>query len=832
MKLRAVIFISVLTLIFGITANAATRTVTKSTNSNDGVCNADCSLREAVSVANSGDTVVFDSNLIGQTFTLGGDNIEIDENITIDGNIDGVNVAFLSGSNTSRHFLIKPLASLTLKNMILAQGNGTGSGIVNSGGSIEVSNFGFLHLDRVAIRGNTSGGTAGAIKFNGNTPTNPSIINSSITGNTARSAPAIYNEVNLHIANTTISGNRVINPDVNGWGAIANFGNLYMRNCTVVNNEGKNGGGIVAFSGFNPNTNDNEFTNLGNTIVAENTATDSGQDILYFSNMVSVGGNLIGNTNTIPGGIFVQTNDAVNLNSLVAPINSNQGGHPITTHPLQAGSPAIGTGRNSLAVEPLFGTPLTTDGRGIGFPRIFGANVDKGAFEDQSGSSTLIVSKLTNSNDGVCDTDCSLREAVQAAGNDAGTDNITFAFNVFGTMTLGGSEIVIQNQNVNIIGYPNLNSDTLIVSGSNTNRVFYLDNANVTMTGFTIANGNGAGQSSTTSGGGLKAIGGSLTLNQMIVRNNSIPSVNNFPTYGGGIDAFDVNVVRIMNSTINSNLSTIAPAANLGDAVSYITNSTISGNTGSEVNSSGSIFISGSLYMRNSTVANNRISQGLNGAGLHCGAGAICNLGNNIFADNIAVSAADLYVQNSNLLQSIGGNLVKDTTGFNNANMSQPNDALGVDPMLMPLADNGGNVPTIMLNPTSPAINSGINANASDPFSAATLATDARGSGYMRVVSIVDKGAFETLIPTAAMVSVGGHVNVNGAGLRNAVVVLTDNQGISRSVKTTTFGYFKFDDVEVGQTYTVSVMSKQFQFSPQILSVTDEITELNFTAEP
>src|SRR5215203_4240841 len=99
------------------TADGAVWLVTKSANSNDGACNADCSLREAVAAADSGDTVVFSGNLIGQTFTLGGSRIVVAKRITIDGSIDSVNVAFVSGGGTSSHFLVQTGAGLTLRNM-------------------------------------------------------------------------------------------------------------------------------------------------------------------------------------------------------------------------------------------------------------------------------------------------------------------------------------------------------------------------------------------------------------------------------------------------------------------------------------------------------------------------------------------------------------------------------------------------------------------------------------------------------------------------------------------------------------------------------------------
>ena len=44
------------------------------------------------------------------------------------------------------------------------------------------------------------------------------------------------------------------------------------------------------------------------------------------------------------------------------------------------------------------------------------------------------------------------------------------------------------------------------------------------------------------------------------------------------------------------------------------------------------------------------------------------------------------------------------------------------------------------------------------------------------------------------------------------------------------FGYFRFDEIEVGQTYVFSVRHKFYQFTPQVLTVNEEISKLNFTA--
>lgn len=87
-------------------------------------------------------------------------------------------------------------------------------------------------------------------------------------------------------------------------------------------------------------------------------------------------------------------------------------------------------------------------------------------------------------------------------------------------------------------------------------------------------------------------------------------------------------------------------------------------------------------------------------------------------------------------------------------------------------------------------------------------------------------------LATASGASVSGRVLTNdGRGLPNAFVKLTDSQGAGRIVRTSPFGYFRFDEVASGETYIVSVNSKQFQFAPQVVSVFDDISDLTFVAQ-
>lgn len=90
------------------------------------------------------------------------------------------------------------------------------------------------------------------------------------------------------------------------------------------------------------------------------------------------------------------------------------------------------------------------------------------------------------------------------------------------------------------------------------------------------------------------------------------------------------------------------------------------------------------------------------------------------------------------------------------------------------------------------------------------------------------------LFPTAANVSVSGRVlSANGAGIRNVIVTLTDTNGNILTARTNSFGYFRFDEITVGQTCVISVAAKHYTFnqSSQVLVVNDELKDINFIAQ-
>lgn len=81
----------------------------------------------------------------------------------------------------------------------------------------------------------------------------------------------------------------------------------------------------------------------------------------------------------------------------------------------------------------------------------------------------------------------------------------------------------------------------------------------------------------------------------------------------------------------------------------------------------------------------------------------------------------------------------------------------------------------------------------------------------------------------APMVTVGGRVSTpTGLGLRNAVVTITDSNNVKRTATTSSFGLYSFPNVQSGQTYTLSVASKRYRFAAQVVSVSNDISNLDF----
>lgn len=104
--------------------------------------------------------------------------------------------------------------------------------------------------------------------------------------------------------------------------------------------------------------------------------------------------------------------------------------------------------------------------------------------------------------------------------------------------------------------------------------------------------------------------------------------------------------------------------------------------------------------------------------------------------------------------------------------------------------------------------------------------------GYNLFVNAPAAGCNVVFAPTAAAVSISGKVTLpENLGLTNALVTLTDFQGNARTVRTGKFGAYRFENVEAGATYILTVVSKRYTFEPRYVTANEDLTDVNFTAQ-
>ena len=124
---RAFSFLFVLALTFttlGVTPVSAApiRVVNKTADTNDGVCDADCSLREAIAVSAAGETIVFDPSLSGGMITLTSP-LNINKNLNINGDDLPTHIG-INGSNTMNVFIISNPVTVALRGISISSMGG------------------------------------------------------------------------------------------------------------------------------------------------------------------------------------------------------------------------------------------------------------------------------------------------------------------------------------------------------------------------------------------------------------------------------------------------------------------------------------------------------------------------------------------------------------------------------------------------------------------------------------------------------------------------------------------------------------------------------------
>ena len=235
---------------------------------------------------------------------------------------------------------------------------------------------------------------------------------------------------------------------------------------------------------------------------------------------------------------------------------------------------------------------------------------------------------------------------------------------------------------------------------------------------------------------------------------------------GGGIHNREGGTVKVTNSTLSGNTLESFLVGDLlfgggiynDNGTVEVTNSTVSGNTAIHPNGSGAGIYNnaGTVTLTNSTLSGNQANPSTTyngavilpapGSGGGIWNGGTVNIKNTIVAQNTAATDPDV----SGSFASGGYNLIGDgtgSTGFTAVGDRVGTAAAPVDPLLNPLADNGGPTQTLALQPGSPAINGGDPAFVltSGPFIGPPF-YDQRGISPFNRVSggIIDIGAFES----------------------------------------------------------------------------------------
>jgi hypothetical protein len=235
-------------------------------------------------------------------------------------------------------------------------------------------------------------------------------------------------------------------------------------------------------------------------------------------------------------------------------------------------------------------------------------------------------------------------------------------------------------------------------------------------------------------GGGIDNSYGTLAVSNSTLSGNSADG-------GGGIDNSS-GTLTVSNSTLSGNSAFSGGGIDNSSGTLTVSNSTLSGNSAYE---GGGIYAysTNPVTLTNVTLTANRTSYG---GGLYVDVGSPV-LHNTLIAGNFggATGATPDDVIGSldpngdyNLIGAGAYSLVNGVNGNQVGSPSVP-----IDPLLGPLADNGGPTLTHALLSGSPAIDAGNNAYATD--------WDQRGPGYPRIVNgIIDIGAFEVQAPAAS----------------------------------------------------------------------------------
>jgi hypothetical protein len=421
--MRSAAIAVLLLCVTGIYARAATITVTNTNDSGPG------SLRQALTTANDGDTVTF---AVTGTITLTSGGLPVTKNLTISG--PGADELSIDGNQALLVFGIFPDETAAISGLSIKNGQ---IGVWNEQATLALSNcvvnlnsvgglfndHAALTITRCIINGNAFYGLDNHT-FDLPPPNDQgldqgfvTIDNTIFSGN---SGPAVHNQGNLTILNSTLTGNSVqgdFGGGVSSGGFKTPWSVVTVINSTISGNSAQGGGGI---------SNSYGLLSIVNSTISGNSATDAGGGIFNYAGAVQItnstisgnsagsgggvynvpdqsgaatietgntifntgasGENIVNDGGTVTsdgynvcsddgGGFLNGPGDQINTDPLLGPLQDNGG--PTLTHMPMPASPAIDAG------DPNFLPPPSRDQRGPCFFRVFGRRIDIGSVETQ-----------------------------------------------------------------------------------------------------------------------------------------------------------------------------------------------------------------------------------------------------------------------------------------------------------------------------------------------------------------------------------------------------------------------------------------------------------------
>ena len=326
---------------------------------------------------------------------------------------------------------------------------------------------------------------------------------------------------------------------------------------------------------------------------------------------------------------------------------------------------------NAVIVQPdgkiLIGGQFDTVGRQ---PRKMVVRLLENGTLDLPPAQIFTVTKTADTNDGNCNADCSLREAVTAANANLDPSQITFDNQIFGaaaqTIALSTGELVLEENRRIVITGPGTN--LLTVSGNNMSRIWRLRrDVTATITGLTMTGGTVASGSGSANGGAIyiepNGVATKLTLNSVVISGNQTGT-------GGGISTLGSSTLTITNSVISNNTATYSPGGGgiyFDSGTLSIDNCAISNNAASFelAGGGGGISLGGSAAVM--TISNSMVTGNTATYTGGIGAGGTTNIINTIISNNRAVrSAGGIAVSGTVTISDsiIRGNQVTEPDGF------------------------------------------------------------------------------------------------------------------------------------------------------------------------